>query len=61
MEQAETGIFPALDDEKPIPGQCAYESHTVNMSDKGTNIKSFCEKMNCWTNCRQREHCTAKL
>lgn len=43
----------------PIPGACMYETRMVDMSGKGTNIKSFCEQMKCWTNCREMGHCTS--
>lgn len=43
----------------PIPGACFHELKKVNMSDRGENIKSFCELMNCWTNCREMQHCTS--
>lgn len=52
-------LFP-VEDVKLIPGNCPYELKTVNMSDKGTNIKSYCGIMECWTNCREMEHCTSR-
>lgn len=59
MEQLQLDLVFEID-EKPIPGNCPFETRTVNMSDKGTNIKSFCAKMDCWTNCREMEHCTSR-
>lgn len=45
--------------ESPIPGACIHELKSVNMSNRGENIKSFCVQMNCWTNCREMKHCTS--
>lgn len=38
------------------PGMCAMESAVVDM---GRKLKSRCEEMGVWTNCRAVGHCTS--
>ena len=38
------------------PGMCAMESAVVDM---GRQLKSLCDEMGVWTNCRGMGHCTS--
>lgn len=38
------------------PGECEHESRVVDIG----GGKSYCELMQCWTNCREVGHCVER-
>lgn len=38
------------------PGECPLESKCVDM---GKSLKSYCDEMGLWTNCREFGSCTS--
>ena len=39
-------------------GMCKHESRVVDM---GQTVKSYCNRMGCWTNCRDWGSCVYEL
>jgi hypothetical protein len=50
-------VIPLFDN--PTPGSCEHETKSVAMNSDGGNVKSKCDKMGCWTNCREVGRCLA--
>lgn len=42
--------------ERPTPAACPHERKTVEW---GRQLKSYCDEMGLWTNCRHWGHCTS--
>ena len=57
VEQNGQMVIPLFDD--PTPGSCEHETKYVAMNSDGGNVKSKCDKMGCWTNCREVGRCLA--
>lgn len=45
-----------MEQARMTPGECPLESKCVDM---GKSLKSYCDEMGLWTNCREFGSCTS--